>query len=402
MKQASNLTIRDAKARNGGAPITTKFGALQYQGTSNYSVKSIESTTAVFIPNIVIVNNAEPITWDLPARAIYDDLRLKFTFGAFTEDHAADTITRTNPVSKVVWQYGDEVIATRYYEDMVLAHKASSPWIRECNRDEGIFTATETGTQAAFTQTIHIGGMKCYGDSEDLNPDSALFVVPGTNKLSIEITLRDQFTIVDGGVTTPDKPVCTGIKMRAFRRDYDDQRVANEMFKQMGGKLPILIYNSKKVSQNEFTTDATGALDVLTTKLDGTNDMNVMAYGIRVYLATDVQGMDAKVFSFSGNSGIEKNSEMYRKIRDNTDVTSMFRKAHGRVLSSDLPAQYEDGDLLVLASPSSVFEIDQSVTDNYTTTDEARLRIEGITGLAASTTYVMKIHLIFQKGVLFD
>lgn len=402
MKQATASVIRNVKARNGGKGITTNFGHTQYDGTQNYVVKSVESTTAVFVPNVVLGSDSTPITWDLPPRAIYDDLRLKFTFGAFTEDNVADTITRTNPVSKIVWQYGSDVIATRYYDDIVIAHKCSSPWIRECNRDEGIFTATQTGSQAGFTQTIHIGGMKCYGDSEDLNPDSALFVVPSENKLSIEITLRDQFTIVDGGGTTPDKPVCTDIKLRAFRRDYLDKSIEREMFKQMGGQLPVLIYNSKKVTKKAFTTTAGGTYDSVVVKLDGTNDQNVMAYAIRIYLENDVQGMDAKVFSFQSNSsGIEKNSEMYRPIRDNTDITSMYRKAHGRILSSDLPAQYEDGDLLVLASPSSIFEIDQSVTDNYTTSDEAQLRIENVSGLAASTNYVMAIHLIFQKGVLF-
>lgn len=402
MKVSTSDQVRKVKATNGGQPIATKFGKEQYIGTPNYAVKSVESTTAVFVPNIIITNNAAPITWTFPAPAVYDDLRLKFTFGAFTQDNAADTITRTCPIQKIVWQYGADVISTRYYDDICIAHKCSKPEVRESNRDDGLFTATETGSQAGFTQVIHLGGMKSYGDSEDLNPDSALFVVPGINELSIEITLRDQFTIVDGGVTTPDKPTCTSIKMRSFRRDYDDVSVARSIYKQMGGSLPVLIYNSKIVTGKSFTSTAGGTFDSLDIKMDGTNNQNVMAYAVRLFLASDTQEMDSKVFQFSGTStGIYKNSEMYRPVRDNTDVKAMFRKAHGRIVSSDLPGQYGDGDMIILASPTSIFEIDQSVTDNYTASDDARMYFESITGLGASTDYIMKIHLIYQKGVQF-
>lgn len=385
-------------AQRSVAKDPTDYGLDQFASGAAYSVKSDESTTPSPINTILDVG--ETLTFDIPADAVYDDICLRLQFGTFTQNNPADTICNTCPIHRVEFYYGGTKTSTRWYEDFIVAHKCSTPWIREFNRSENNFTATATGSQAAFVQTVHLCGLKSYGDSEEMDRDENLYIAPPGYPVQVKVFFRDQFIITDGGMGLADAPICNQAILRMFRREYVDPLAKRSIINAFM-KGANLIYDSTLVTAERFTTDATGAFSQLVIRLNGSNYSNIIAYVVRVNLATDTQKVDSKVFAFTGAaSGIEKKSQSYRQLRDNIDVDRMFKQAHKRVLSSDLPLQYEDGELVVLSSARSIFEIDQSVPDTFND-DDAQIRFETITGLTAATAYDMSIHLIHQKGIRF-
>lgn len=394
MKSSIEMVRRQQVGKPGRQVETTKaYSALQFNGQDPYTIDAIESTTAVSMG--LTPSGLPQTTWELPA-GIYDDISLVLSYSALLTA-AGTTVSWTNPVQRVEFQINSATVSNRYYQDFILAYKASDRDMRELIRSESCFvdeiTLAPGATSNPFDQTIHLCGQKSYGHSEDLSSDSSIYIVQPGDTLLIKITFRNPFTTTDPLFM----PIINLGRIKAFKRMYDNPAIANAIY--TAARNGMITYDSVESNKVFFTSDGSGNLSRLDVPLSSAKSSDVICYFVSINEVGSTQQMDPVDFHFdSTSSGIWKNGQQFRQIKSDLDLKRMFRLAFGRLFDSDIPTLFTSGEKVILTCPYSIFEIDNQIPDSYSRDDEVNLTLDNLTGMAVATDYVCSVHLIKRIG----
>lgn len=413
LKQVPNKAIL-AKALSTAKIYNDKFSkewspSGQFSGESNYKMSTIMSTSSNTINGPLSSIAGSTYMWEFNGNSIYDGIALELEFGAFTEDNVADTIEWDIPIRRIVYKQGGNTLGEINYADFVSSFKCVNSDTRNSIRAFNNFHDIVTGSQDSFIQTIELIGFKNYGFSEDPSIGHATIPCPSDEKLQIEITFRDQFIVVDGGATTPDKPLIIASRMFASRRDYKyPVDFSNDMSKFVSkseiNSRPVSTYSSILCGSFNLNTNASGGLSSLTCSLSGLEQSFVSWFKLRVRLATaEQESTNAEVFAFYGNgSRIEKNGSEFRPILNSTSLRTTFKRNHkGRLPNSDYTVKtIHDGELYILSNEASIFEIQDIYADFYETGCSPQITLKEISGLANSTSYKLDVYAVRMEPLI--
>jgi len=399
----SAVTARamDIAVDKGGRFMKEWSPSGQFAGESAYHTKTIESTSTNSITGLMSAIAGTENTWEFAGDSIYDGIALELKYGAFTQADAADTIDWNTPIRKITWLQNGVTLGEITFTDIKTSFKCGNDEMRAALRTMNNFVDTKTGSQVAFTQTIPLLGFKDMGFSEDPSKGHLCKPVPGLEKLQIKITWRDHFTIDPNTATVPAAPSLTSARMFASRRTYDrDEDFAKDMSALVSPSRmslkPITFYSSIKCSSTHFTSSAEGKAETLTCSLANIEQSDIAYFILRMRTAaTSEESEIAVAFSFYGTgSRIEKSGSEFRSVLSNTALKLDFLRNHqGRLPKSGYTTKaVTDGELFILSSMASIFELQDIRPDNYATGSSPQLTLQAISGLSNSTAYTLDVY----------
>lgn len=382
----------------------------QFGGGSNHTDTIFTSATVANITGLLSALAGKMLTFEFPDDTILNWAVLEIWFGAWTENHAADTLRITSPIRKVTVKQNGQILNELYFADYVSSRKCATGDIRAALASRNVFVDTLTGSQPAFKQTIEMFGMKNYGYSEDASRHHTVVPVPAGGALTYEITFRDQFVMTDGGAGLPTAPLIESMQMYASRRIYENSADFERDMAVMLSPSPLRIrttstYSAVKSAAKHFTTDATGGLAALSVTLESLSQQYVSWLTLRVRLATALDESESAVpFEFFGTgSRIEMNGSEFLVLHSSTALRYIFEANHmGRRPTSGYTndATILDGELFILFSAASMFEMQNLFPQFFPVNSNPSITLTGLEGLAASTEYILDVRAIKMQPLI--
>lgn len=378
-KDIERIYARENKSKN---PILENVGPAQFSRGESYALKQVDSISVVSLNGMTASEiNGEEITFEFSGNQVYEELGLQIDWKDATD--CTNTYI-TQPIRRMTIINGTSDVTNFTDSDYVLAYKMMSREGRLHYQDLGNFTREAGPGIAARRRVIPLFTPKWTGYSEDVSTESSIVVAKNVN-IKFRITLQNPF-VVDG-VPFTDEPKISKIKVKGFMRHYTDKkaqaRIIDNYYNQ--GGVPQILYEGIDLVQIPKTTDATGGINNLTLSLSGLENSHVIMLVVRA-IKDGSHNFSASPFDFTEASGIYLNTGIWREFRNSDAAKSLFYSATGRTISySD--DTIEDGDLILLSSPQSPFELSRISPDYYKSNTSPTLKFMEITGLVAATKY---------------
>lgn len=373
----------------------------QFSGQSSYKIEQVKATMSDTVPSSLSEGRGQIITFNIPPNAIYDMVNMVFSFGAFTAADPGDTISWDVPIERITARQGGSPLFEVLYTDYTTAFKLMTTDGKKSWRDRGMFADENDGDYPAFQMVVPVFGFKNYGYSEDASRDYTILpILSKTHPIELEVTLRSMFDIAPNTATVPPEPSLLSMRIWASKRVYDDPEDEKRDFAILQGRTAnhiITTYDSSYVTSKSFTTDASGTYPNLTLDMSAIETVHVNWLLLRLRPQNaDRNSESATVFGFSGESSrIQKFGHVYRQIGPSYLLKPFFSLQHkGRTFDSDYDGKnVDDGELLILSSPSSIFELQDISPNYYEPASSPTLELYDIYGLSPNTTYYLDIYV---------